>query len=212
MSELKTVEEAFLGHFGQRSAKRKKRKRSIAEMQPATEVRHEIQHAQIDDTKGETAENILRGQGSNETSESRPVELASSQDKALVNTAPNNTPLKEQRTVQTPHDLRYYLFKPNTTSKVKCLIPVAADTKLIVVLHNQTVLEFPTFYIRQETPEALPAPFITEENYNELYGTDVTVDLPTYVPNDDLEDGEVIDLEKIDEKRVLEVLQEDLNG
>ena len=213
ISESWKVQDAFLSVFGWRIAKRKKRKRSDAETQAATDAEQENPLSEPDAMKGDGVEKLpqpldLAGDAS------RPTDLASSRDMTAINASldTGSTQVQHRRNAQALQGLHFYLFKPNTTLKVKCLIPIAADAKLIDILRNRTLLEFPTFHVRHEPPETLPAPFVTEEKYNQFYGTDVTLNLPTYTPNDELEEGEVIDLENIDERKVLEVLQKDLNG
>ncbi|KIW13164.1 hypothetical protein PV08_08351 [Exophiala spinifera] len=106
--------------------------------------------------------------------------------------------------------LHFYLLRPNT-AKFKCLIPIAQTSTLKDVLRDRTLLEFPTFYVREEPPESLPEPFISEEKYTQLYGSQMDVSLPAYsAPGND--DSHPQPLTDIDEQKVLEVLQQDLTG
>lgn len=213
--ESKTVEEASYLAFGKQSGKRaihhKKRKRSDAEINPAPAVLDNDTSPQPILEDGTSRQNVMEGSDGTQNAE---IGLASSHSGIAVDQSSNTQPtqMQHQETGQSTQKLHYYLFKPNTTSKVKCLIPVAADSKVVDALRGRTLLEFPTFYIRQEAPDALPEPFVAEEKYDKLYGTDVVVDLPNFAPGQELEDGEVIDLQSIDENKVLEVLQKDLNG
>lgn len=106
--------------------------------------------------------------------------------------------------------LHFYLLRPNT-AKYKCLIPIAQVSTLKDVLSGKTLLEFPTFYVREEPPDSLPEPFISEEKYTQLYGSEVPISLPTYAAPDDT-GSQKKPLPDIDEKKVLEVLQQDLTG
>lgn len=117
--------------------------------------------------------------------------------------------LESARLVQ---DLHFYLLRPNTPSGLKCLIPISPLSAIHDVLENRTILEFPTFYVKDEGPEQLSKPFITEEKYNEVYGSEIPVQLPTYAPKETTVSEEAGALTAIDETRVLEVLQKDLMG
>ena len=106
-------------------------------------------------------------------------------------------------------DLHFYLHRPNTPASVKCLIPLSPFSTIHDVLEDRTVLEFPTFHVRDESPEQLSRPYITEEKYNEMYGSEVPIELPTYASKD-IPASEANALAEIDETKVLEVLQKDL--
>jgi len=110
------------------------------------------------------------------------------------------------------HNLHFYLLRPMTTAKLKCLIPISQTLTLKDVLQGRTVLEFPTFYVRQEPPEALLEPFITAERYDSLYGEEIPIELPAYNPNVSDFNEPPASLADIDEKKVLEVLQKDLTA
>jgi hypothetical protein len=113
---------------------------------------------------------------------------------------------------QQPQNLHFYLLRPNALGKFKCLVPTLPTATLMEVIRNKTLVEFPTFYVREEAPDDLPAPFIAEEKYNELYGSEVPIEIPTDLPADRPEEvHDPISLpDNIDEKLVLEVLQKDL--
>ena len=212
LAESYTVEEAFQSVFGRKSFHRRKRKRSDAETHPApaspekgTPTTHRTATGEYSKENIQKVPEELQNGESDPTPSERVIEINNS-------TGAEQVQWQNQDLAQPQPNVHYYLFKPHTTSKVKCVIPVDADTKLTDVLRGRNLLEFPTFHVRLEPPEALSEPFITDEKYNELYGTDVVVNLPTLAPDDEVEEGEVIDLQMIDEKKVLEVLQEDLNG
>jgi hypothetical protein len=200
VTDFNTVEEAYRTAFSRKAWLRRKRKRSDAAVRSSLPPEHDRVPAQVLDVPAGDVMETSNG--------TRDVELESVAGPQPEYEAPEDTTASEQ---QTP-TLHYYLSKPNTTSKVKCLIPLAADSKLIDVLRGRPILEFPTFYARQEPPEALPLPFMTEAKYDEEYGTDIQMNLPTYAPNQDVEEGEIVDMESINEAKVLEVLQKDLNS
>ncbi|KIW98005.1 uncharacterized protein Z519_01589 [Cladophialophora bantiana CBS 173.52] len=214
--ESRTVEEAFLFAFGKHAVHRKKRKRSDAETAsvsaPQPDARS-VQSVAARGSNGESSHNRnVEGAPGNPGSESSVQE--SGNDQTGIDKDDETTRRKGQppKTPQASQDLQFYLFKPDTISKVKCLIPVAPDSMLVDVLRDRTILEFPTFYVRQEGPQNLHAPFITEENYNEQYGTEIPVNVPTYAPENKADEPNLVSLDNIDEKKVLEVLQKDLNG
>ncbi len=210
-----TIQETFRTAFGPSKAtqsKSQKRKRSTSETHPVPAPRREVPSIP-EKTDGRNNEKSLdEGRAEVEHIKSGPPGPASSQTTAAVEVSYTEQTIVRQEPAHPQQDVYFYLFKANTTSKVKCLIPIAAESKVVEVLRNCTLLEFPTLYIRLEAPEALPTPFMTETKYNEDYGTDVTINLPTFAPHEDLEEGEIVNLEHIDEGKVLEVLQKDLNG
>lgn len=214
VTEKTTISEAYAMAFGKKIAPQKKRKRSHSETNLTPCAGHDHPPAptnfDIQDNRGDMEVRKTGVTPSEVVTDDHP----SSQSGTLPDSAPAHERLDKAHhdASQSPQEDRYYLFKANTTSKVKCLIPVAPASKLEEVLRNRTLLEFPTFYVRNEPIDELPAPFITEEKYEESYGTDISVHLPTYAPQDEPEEGEVTDLDKIDEHKVLEVLQKDLAG
>lgn len=110
-------------------------------------------------------------------------------------------------------DLHFYLHKPTTPSKFKCLVPVSANGSIREILDGQVLLEFPTIYVMYELPEQLTLPFITEAEYKQSHESDVSTDMVA-----PLEDGEVDELDTValptdvNSLKVLEVLAKDLAG
>ncbi|KIW34171.1 uncharacterized protein PV07_00966 [Cladophialophora immunda] len=214
--ESRTVEEAFLGAFGKHAVNRKKRKRSDAETgsvsapHPDDQPTRPVTAGEIDGGTSHTGN--VEGNPANPESESAALEPVTDQTDTDTTHGPTRRTGQHPQTSRSSQNLKFYLLKPNTISKVKCLIPVASDSKLVDALRNQTILEFPTFYVRQEAPQDLPAPFITEKNYEEKYGTELSINLPTYASEDKADEEHIVSLDNIDEKKVLEVLQKDLDG
>lgn len=119
----------------------------------------------------------------------------------------------------TPHrNLYFYLHRPRTATKKPVLVPLPPLAKLASVLRGRTVLEFPSIYALPDSPETILAakessPFILEEEY-----------LCTATPEELGEIGEAteseqegttndvsgVDLGHVDERKVLEVLKQDL--
>jgi len=115
-------------------------------------------------------------------------------------------------TPTTMEDLFFYLYRPNTLSKYKCLIPISKLGSIGEALQGRTLLEFPTIYVRGESPESLVEPFITESEYLHNHGSDIPVNLPSF-GNIDVEEGEITALpDNIDDSKILAVLQKDAVG
>jgi hypothetical protein len=66
-------------------------------------------------------------------------------------------------------DLYYYLVKPRTSGPEKVLIPLSPSDTFLTCLQGQTVIEFPTVQVLLTASDALPAGFITEEQYRARY-------------------------------------------
>ena len=110
--------------------------------------------------------------------------------------------------------MHFYLHDPRTPSKFRCLIPLPPGQTVRAALEGQTVLEFPTIYIKSESPDQLKEPFIAQEEYQKRHGDDIPVNLT--VP---LEDGQIDEPSEpslaaageIVPEKVLEVLARDLS-
>jgi hypothetical protein len=66
-------------------------------------------------------------------------------------------------------DLYYYLVKPRTRGAEKVLIPLSPMHTFLTCLQDQTVLEFPSIQVLPNGPDALPAGFVTEDQYLAKY-------------------------------------------
>ncbi|EXJ92287.1 hypothetical protein A1O3_00837 [Capronia epimyces CBS 606.96] len=210
VTESRTVGEAFVNIFG-KNALRKKRKRSDAQSTIRPVTQPDVQQTSV-------STEAIEGPGSSErkaeTSDTGPADETQSppQSGVIEPDAISETPAQLTDASQLLRNLHFYLLKPHTMSKLQCLIPVSHTSTLTEVLRDKTILEFPTFYVREEAPGNLPEPYITEQKYDELYGSEVILDLPAYAPKDKVEDEENSLLPDIDENKVLEVLQKDLAG
>ena len=106
--------------------------------------------------------------------------------------------------------IHFYLHCPNTPSSIKSLIPIKAESKIADVVQDRLLLEFPTIFIRNESPDQLTKPFILEEDYANKYGDQAfasTTSFDNAARSNHIDDP---DASQIDEKRILEVLQKDL--
>lgn len=151
---------------------------------------------------------------------------------ATTDTQPMNSPNQEftqQPTAQTkeqnptlpitPHrNLYFYLHRPRTTTKKPVLVPLPPLAKLASVLRGRTVLEFPSIYVLPDSPETILAaketsPFILEEEYlrtatpEELGETGKATESERERTTNDVSG---VDLGVVDERKVLEVLKQDL--
>ncbi|OQE32059.1 hypothetical protein PENSTE_c001G05093 [Penicillium steckii] len=117
-----------------------------------------------------------------------------------------------------PHrDVYFYLHRPRTTSKKPVLVPIPPSATLGSILRGRTVLEFPTIYILSESAEKSfdengESRFMLEEEYLRTADPE---ELGDKSPGQDLletgnEDDAESKLQNLDEKKVLEVLKEDL--
>ncbi|OQD84845.1 hypothetical protein PENANT_c011G04543 [Penicillium antarcticum] len=118
----------------------------------------------------------------------------------------------------THRDLYFYLHRPRTTTKKPVLAPLSPSSILNEVLRSRTVLEFPTIYALPDSPETLAgqetSPFILEEEYLRTAGPE-EIAKSTRNDGDDAAGDEnlsdaAVKLQDVDEKRVLEVLKQDL--
>lgn len=119
-----------------------------------------------------------------------------------------------------PHrGLFFYIHRPRTTTKKPVLAPLLQSATLNTILRNRTVLEFPTIYALPDGPETLLAdqessPFILEEEYLRTAGPE-EVHKSTASDEDDAVEDEplpesAVNLQGVDERKVLEVLNQDL--
>jgi hypothetical protein len=115
--------------------------------------------------------------------------------------------------------LFFYLHRPRAASKKPVLAPLLQSATLKDVLRNRTVLEFPTIYALPDQAEGLLAnqeksPFILEEEYlrtaepdeirqSAMDGEDELTATQTFPES-------LVDLQNVDENKVLEVLKQDL--
>jgi hypothetical protein len=116
-----------------------------------------------------------------------------------------------------PHrGLSFYLHRPRTATKQPVLIPLSPTMTLTSALRDHAVLEFPTIYALPQSPEALLAEkenprFLLEEDYLRTQGpeTDLNEAMSQEASEDQADPGS-LDIGDIDEKKVLEVLKQDL--
>lgn len=115
--------------------------------------------------------------------------------------------------------LFFFLHRPRTTTKKPVLVPLSPCETLSMVLRNRTVLEFPTIYALPDREETLLAdqdtsPFVLEKEYLRTAGPE-EIRQSTGSDEDDAADDETmpevsVNLQNVDENKVLEVLKQDL--
>ena len=87
---------------------------------------------------------------------------------------------------------------------------------LTSALRGRTVLEFPTVYILPDSPDTIRAEdkesvrFILEDEYLQTIGPEKEEESIGQKGEDDAQDQAAVDLGQVDEKKVLEVLKQDL--
>ncbi|EAW17383.1 zinc finger HIT domain-containing protein [Aspergillus fischeri NRRL 181] len=116
-----------------------------------------------------------------------------------------------------PHrGVSFYLHRPRTATKQPVLIPLSPTMTFTSALRDRSVLEFPTIYALPQPPEALHAEkespmFLLEEDFLRTQGpeTDLSEAMLQEASEDQVDAGD-LDIGNIDEKKVLEVLKQDL--
>lgn len=106
--------------------------------------------------------------------------------------------------------INFYLHRPRTNAKFKCLVPIAQGVPLIDALRNRTLIEFPTIYVRDEGPDHLQPPFITESEYETRLGTDIPIDIVASDRPGEDHDNTMTSLLHVDVTKFARVLHEDL--
>ncbi|PGH13611.1 hypothetical protein AJ80_06242 [Polytolypa hystricis UAMH7299] len=137
-------------------------------------------------------------------------EAAIKQEEQGQNVSPLPAP-KTATTNQPPPKLHFYLHRPQTASKYPVLTPLSASASISDSLRGRTVLEFPTLYVLPWKAGELPGDkYLLEEEYlRENKDVDVDVGVGSGEIGDDGADG---NLNGVDERKFLEVLQQDLQG
>lgn len=206
----KSIAEAFVSLWGRKAINRKKRKRSNSETNITSTIEADTL-AKKRDLTGEPqlmSPEELKIQGS-PLNDAANTQAQNRHHEPLGPSSDNAETAHSLDVAKLVQDLHFYLLRPNTPASVKCLIPLSPSSTIHDVLQDRTILEFPTFLVRDESPEKLSKPYMTEEKYNEMYGSEVPIELPTY-PSKDIPVSEANALAAIDENKVLEVLQKDL--
>ncbi|OJJ77250.1 hypothetical protein ASPBRDRAFT_50184 [Aspergillus brasiliensis CBS 101740] len=125
------------------------------------------------------------------------------------------TPTTSDSLPLTPHrDLYFYLHRPRTATKQPVLAPLPPAISIAAALRGHTVLEFPTIYVLPDSPDTIRAQeyakYILEEEYLRTHESPEESSEDTGDADDAQLPPGAIDLQGVDESKVLEVLQKDL--
>ena len=182
--ESRTVLEGFTACFGKKalSKKRKRHEDTTPEQKKATAINPENKETSDD---------------GNAQQPTPPADVVQDDDQNAV------------RMKQVSPELHFYLHRPQTSSKLKCLVPIESNSTWKEVLKGRTLLEHPTVYVREEPPHELQKPFMLEGDYLEAHGEDVVV--PTAPQLKSMEEADPVPL-ALDSDKIVEVLKADLTS
>lgn len=122
----------------------------------------------------------------------------------------------EPTEITSHRDVYFYLHRPRTATKQPVLIPLPPCISFVSALRRRTVLEFPTVYVLPESPDTLRSmgteKFLLEEEYLQTdNGAAEEADIGGPVEGEgETQPSDAVDLDQVDEKKVLEVLKQDL--
>jgi hypothetical protein len=202
----RTVREAFTHSVGGNVLRKRKRPQEDTVTQPCRES--PTQEAQGDRAVEKMTQHTPSTAISASVEEVRPqpAECGAMAHEECLKVAP----LKEARPGDDLlPDLNFYLHCPNTPSAIKSLIPINPDATIADVVKERLLLEFPTIFILYDPPEMLPEPFILDIDYAKRHD-----DQAAFIASTDEADGTTEKQDsaalQIDEKRLMEVLRNDL--
>ena len=124
----------------------------------------------------------------------------------------------ESTEITSHRDMYFYLHRPRTATKQPVLIPLPPCISFTSALRRRTVLEFPTVYVLAESPDTLRGmgKFLLEEEYLQTVSGTSEKEADPGGPGSvqgaagGTQPSGVVDLDQVDEKKVLEVLKQDL--
>lgn len=124
----------------------------------------------------------------------------------------------ESTEITSHRDMYFYLHRPRTATKQPVLIPLPPCISFTSALRRRTVLEFPTVYVLAESPDTLRGmdKFLLEEEYLQTVSGTSEKEADPGGPGSvqgaagETQPSGVVDLDQVDEKKVLEVLKQDL--
>ncbi|KAK4494771.1 hypothetical protein PRZ48_014127 [Zasmidium cellare] len=153
--ETTTIEEAFSTSPTEKASnsREKKRKREESELEAGS--------AQMQPTAS------LLGS----TADIGAADTTANGDDAAPNVEPQEKlsnmiePVQEPKEEKPKPDRFFYLHKVGASSSCKVLIPLMPNCTLTESLQDQTVMEYPTYYVLPYSPGKLPPGFMTEHQY-----------------------------------------------
>lgn len=182
--DSQTIGEAFLSFFKKSTSRKRKRKQGHDKQRGGNEdkgYQESVVHEQDDEHQSQEPEPEL--------------EVKDEDDQTL------EADLR-------PEKLHFYLHRPLTSSKIKVLIPIPRSLTFKELLKGRTLLEFPTIYVRLDSPESIPRPFMLEKTYVEQHGEEIAV-LPTITEPGGTND---VQTSEFDSGKVLEILESGLKS
>jgi hypothetical protein len=191
---------------------------SGAQVQPLQRLQVDVKF-EVNDKK---PERIPSGRG---TSPEEPPEQPAKRETGMADTRTGESSTDGPSTQSIRNGQhRYFLLRPRTSTSRHVLIPLNSSHTLAESLHGHTVLEFPTIYAFPSSMDTLPEEFMLEEEYVKQEGEeqkefdDLLKELDPEIlrrlkegedqPQSDRGRAE----EEIDDKRILDVLKQDLGG
>lgn len=183
--ESRTLAEAYINTVGKKKIKRKRR--LSQHEQPITEPSPKIAKQEFDGPP--------QSPPPKEEHVQKPRQMSISGDEQLL------------------EGMHFYLHDPQTSSKFKCLLPLVSSGTVRAALEGQTILEFPTIYVKSESSDQLVEPFIGQDDYRKRHGDDIPINLAVPLEDGEIEEsaGTALPANLIPEK-VMEVLARDLAG
>lgn len=170
--ETMTIEDAFSSSPNGKVHKpdsKKKRKRQELESEDAAAEVQDAPGSQVAATSASAAdeddEPPLDNQAPEESSKSKGLESEPKEEEApQEEDTPKNAENPQEAERPKPERF-YYLLKVGTSSASKVLIPLMPNCTLTESLQDQTVMEYPTYYVLAYSPSKLPPGFMTEHQY-----------------------------------------------
>ncbi|GAD93129.1 HIT finger domain protein [Paecilomyces variotii No. 5] len=234
-SETCTIAEAYDRIWPPPKEEKQVHDAHAADFTPHTVVDAGIQAQQAhEDGPGKPLEQPKDGEASQD------IDKDDTQDTLLPETEPPQTTAAEisqpesdtqnqPRSLSAPVTYRgfyFYLHRPRTATKQTVLIPLQPSDTLTTSLRNRMVLEFPTLYVLLQSPQELSqsqkdkeeevadCQFLLEEDYLRIYGQPPEEGSKSSEESEEegaVNDSAMTGLPDVDEKKVLEVLQQDLS-
>lgn len=149
---------------------------SVSEQQLATELSLTAGAGQ---NEVETDDPSREGQGTDAAAKPKIGESKDQDRQAEDTTQPqpgerpaSSTPAVE---ISSHRNLYFYLHRPRTATRKTVLIPVSPNARFNTVLRNRTIVEFPTVYVLESSPQELSSKreeseFLLEEQYLQQVG------------------------------------------
>jgi HIT zinc finger len=200
--ERKTVGDAYFACFGKKGFGRK-RKRGQEEVETCKDEEIKAEDTQVprgaDASPGEPTINQIQQE---------PPSMPNASNRTEGMNLENSSSREAES--KTLNHLQFYLYRPQTSSRIKCLIPISPADTIKDTLKGKRIVEFPTIYVRDEAPDALSEPFVLEKVYLEQHGEDISVPAQPKLFFDLAVTPDSPPLDSVDSQKVLEVLKHDL--